>query len=137
MIKVYCDGGSRGNPGPAGIGVVIEAGKRSQKLKKYLGNKTNNQAEYEAVLFGAKEIVKNYPKTAKIDFYLDSQLVVRQLSGDYKIKNEKLFEIWVRIRNLIIKHSLDVSFFHIPRAKNHRADDLVNMAIDQAIKSKR
>lgn len=133
-LKIYCDGGARGNPGPAGIGVVIidEQG-REKKYQKFLGERTNNQAEYEAVFFGLK-IAKNYGKIKKINFYLDSELVVRQLRGEYKIKNESLGSWLIKIRNEIIKRDLKVSFYHIPRSRNHQADRLVNQAIDRGYK---
>lgn len=130
ILKIYCDGGARGNPGPAGIGVVlIDDEGREKKFKKFLGQRTNNQAEYEAVLFGLK-MAKNYKI---INFYLDSELVVRQLKGEYKIKNESLGSWLIKIRNEIIKRDLKVSFNYIPRARNQQADKLVNQAIDEGI----
>ncbi len=131
-LNVYCDGGARGNPGPAGIGIVIadESG-RDKKFKKFIGVKTNNQAEYEAVLFALEKIKANYNDVQKINFYLDSELAVKQLRGEYKIKNEELGRLLIRIRNFIIKHNFSADFSHVRREKNHQADKLVNEAIDE------
>lgn len=130
-LKVYCDGGARGNPGPAGVGVVIiDERNKEKKFKKFIGVKTNNQAEYEAVLFGLKKIKIDYQNVKKIDFFLDSELVVRQLKGEYKIKNEELGRLLIKIRNFTIKNNLSADFFHVGREDNHEADKLVNLAID-------
>lgn len=134
ILKVYCDGGARGNPGPAGIGVVIIGAKNEEKkYKKFIGVKTNNQAEYEAVLFALKKIKSDFKSAKKIDFFLDSELVVKQLRGEYKIKNEELGRLFIKIHNFIIKHNLSADFFHVRREKNHRADKLVNQAIDERV----
>ncbi|MBU2595462.1 ribonuclease HI family protein [Patescibacteria group bacterium] len=131
-IKVYCDGGARGNPGPAGVGVVIiDAKNREKKFKKYLGSKTNNQAEYEAVIFALNLIKSDYKDKKKIRFYLDSELVVKQMRGEYKIKNKKLGRLLIKARNEILKQGLLADFYHIPRLKNHQADLLVNQAIEK------
>lgn len=137
-LKIFCDGGARGNPGPAGIGVVIvEIGGRERRYKKYIGKKTNNQAEYEAVYLAMKILRKEYKNAEKADFFLDSELVVKQMKGEYKIKNEKLGKLLVSIRNIIIENDLQVSFNHILRAKNHHADKLVNWAIDEGLKKRK
>lgn len=131
ILKIFCDGGARGNPGPAGIGVVIIEPTGSEKhFKKFIGEKTNNQAEYEAVLFSLK-IARNYKDVKRIYVYLDSELVVKQMEGEYKIKNEALGSLLIKIRNEIIKRDLEVNFRHIGRLKNITADKLVNKAIDQ------
>jgi ribonuclease HI len=132
-LTIYCDGGARGNPGPAGVGVVIiEANGREKKFNKFIGVKTNNQAEYEAVLYALEIVLAEYKELVKVDFYLDSELVVKQLNSEYKIKNQELGSLLIKIRNLIIKHDLETTFKHIPREKNHHADRLVNQAIDEA-----
>ena len=104
-IIIYTDGGSRGNPGPAGMGVVIADGK-GKMMKEYsgfLGVKTNNEAEYEAVIFGLQKIKtllgKEKIKNTEIEFRLDSELVSRQLEGFYKIENEKLSPLFLKIWN--------------------------------------
>jgi len=134
-LKIFCDGGARGNPGPAGIGVVIvEQSGREKRLKKYIGIKTNNQAEYEALLYALKIIESDYKDINQVEIYLDSELVVKQMKGDYKIKNEKLGKLLIRARNLIISLDIEAKFYHIKREKNHRADKLVNYAIDEQFK---
>ena len=135
ILTIYCDGGARGNPGPAGVGVVIvETDGREKKIGKFIGVKTNNQAEYEAVLYALETVIAEYKEIAKIDFFLDSELVVKQMNSEYKIKNEQLGSLLIKIRNLIIERDLEVAFKHIPREKNHHADRLVNLAIDRAYK---
>lgn len=130
-IKVFTDGGSRGNPGPSASGivllttddVVIEA------FGVYLGETTNNQAECKAVLFAIEAALKHGAK--KIDFYMDSMLVCKQLKGEYKIKNEALRpiyqDIWAYTKNL------DVTYTHVYREFNKAADEQVNIAIDEAL----
>lgn len=87
--KLYTDGGSRGNPGPAGIGfVIIAAGKAKIEGKKFIGRATNNQAEYEALLAGVKKAVKE--GVLDLDIYMDSELIVRQLLGRYRVKDRSL-----------------------------------------------
>ena len=141
---VNCDGGARGNPGPAGIGVLIKIKNQSPKLKaiekisKFIGESTNNQAEYQAVLEALKYLKKykenKTPKDLEIEFLLDSELIVKQMNGEYKIKNEGLKPIYWQLRELIMELGGKVSFKHIPREKNKEADALVNNAIDDYIK---
>lgn len=134
-IIIYTDGGSRGNPGPAGIGVVIadEKGNVMKEYSNFLGIKTNNEAEYEAVIFGLRKIKallgKEKMKQTEIEFRLDSQLIARQLNGRYKIEEEKLFPLFIKIWNLKINFG-PVSFMEIPREKNKEADRLANEAMD-------
>jgi len=130
-LIIYTDGGARGNPGPAGAGVVIydENKKIITREKKYLGdNKTNNQAEYSAVILAlekAKEL-----KAGEIEMYLDSELVVKQLSQKYKIKDKNLGSLFVKIWNLS-QNFKKIDYHHIPREENREADRLVNKAIDE------
>ena len=134
-IIIYTDGGSRGNPGPSGIGVVIADGKGNmiKEYSSFLGVKTNNEAEYEAVIFGLRKIKallgKEKIKNTEIEFRLDSQLIARQLNGEYKIEEEKLFPLFIKIWNLKIKFGT-VKFSEIPREKNKEADRLANKAMD-------
>ena len=131
-LTIFTDGGARGNPGPAALGVVIydEKGKIIKKIGRYLGEKTNNEAEYEAVIealklaadLGAKLVVVN----------LDSELVGRQLNSIYKIKNSRMQELAVKVRNLEAAFK-KVVYKTIPREKNVLADSLVNEAIDKNI----
>ena len=126
-IKIYTDGGARNNPGPAGVGVHIPG---VGDYKKYLGEKTNNQAEYEAVIF-AFEKIEELEGVEELDFYLDSNLVVEQLNENFKIKNPELAKLFVKIWNLKAKYKR-VSFTHIPREENTKADALANQAMDEA-----
>lgn len=129
-LKIFTDGGARGNPGPAAFGVVIkdEKDKPSGKYSKYLGETTNNQAEYQAVFFAlkkAKELGAD-----EVELYSDSELLVNQLNLDYKIKNQDLGKWFLKIWNLR-QELKKVSFIHIPREENKEADRLVNQEIDR------
>jgi len=130
-LKIYCDGGARGNPGPAAIGVMIydAKGQLLRKIGRYIGSRTNNQAEYEAVIRGLKEALSYQPD--EIDFYLDSELIVNQLKGIYKIKNQGLKPLYQTSRDLISKFKR-VNFHHLKRKDNQEADRLVNQALNQA-----
>ncbi|KKR32140.1 MAG: Ribonuclease H [Candidatus Falkowbacteria bacterium GW2011_GWF2_39_8] len=128
-LKIYTDGGARGNPGPAGIGAVIfdEAEKIVAEVSEYIGETTNNQAEYKAVVAAiqkAKELGGE-----ELDFYLDSQLVVEQLNRNYKVKNEGLAPLFIQVYNATMSFK-KVTFTYIPREQNKLADKLVNIAID-------
>lgn len=139
---IYTDGGSRGNPGPAGIGAVIvdEKGKILKEYYNFLGVKTNNEAEYEAVIFGLKKIKallgKEKIKNTEIEFRLDSQLIARQLNGQYKIEEERLFPLFIKIWNLKMGFG-QIIFTEIPREKNKEADRLANKAMDENKKAKK
>lgn len=133
-ITIYCDGGSRGNPGPAALGVVIENGvENSKEYSEFLGKATNNEAEYRSAVYALKKTKqltggKEAEKT-EIEIRMDSELVVRQLSGEYKLKEEKLIPFFVEIWNLK-QDFKKVKFIHIPREKNKKADYLVNKELD-------
>lgn len=130
-IVMFTDGGSRNNPGPAGIGVWVET--LNKKYGEYIGEKTNNEAEYEAVIFGLKKLKqllgKGKTKSAEVVCYLDSELVVKQLGHEYKLSEEHIQKLFVQIWNLMLDFK-KVSFHHIPREKNKIADALVNEALD-------
>jgi len=133
-LVVYTDGGARNNPGPAAIGVVIT--QEDQTLKKYsdfIGQATNNQAEYQAVIFALKKVKllfgKKKAKKMNIEVCLDSQLMVKQLNHQYKIKEKDLQLLFLKVWNLILYFG-QVSFKHIPRQQNKEADRLVNQALD-------
>lgn len=135
-IIVYTDGGSRGNPGEAAIGVVIK-NKKGDIIKTYgeaIGIATNNVAEYSAVIFALQKLKQLFgkEKTAKlaIEFRMDSQLAVKQLGGEYKIENEELQKLFMKIWNLKFDFA-KLNFIHIPREKNHEADKMVNEALDK------
>lgn len=130
-IIVYTDGGARGNPGPAGIGVSIqdENGTELANISKYIGETTNNQAEYEA-LYQALVKVKEMELTqSAVEVRMDSELVVRQLEGRYKVKDPGLKEQFARVAKVQVEYT-DLKFTHVRREQNSRADQLVNEAID-------
>lgn len=127
---IYTDGGSRGNPGPSGAGVVIydRNHKLVKKYAKFLDEGTNNQAEYKAVILGLEKAKKL--KADELDCYLDSKLIVEQLNRKYKIKDPILGSLFVKVWNLS-QNFKTVNFYHIPREKNKIADALANKAIDE------
>jgi ribonuclease HI len=130
-ITIYTDGGARGNPGPAGIGVVLKFNGQQRVFKKYIGQTTNNQAEYQAVIFGlekAKEIGAN-----EVDLFLDSELVQQQLTGQYKVKDKDLAPLFVKVWNLSLSFK-KIKYIHLRRSDNKLADQLVNQAIDESLK---
>jgi len=130
-LLVFADGGSRGNPGPAAIGFLVkdETEKVLVRQRKRIGRATNNVAEYTAVIEALKWLSNRFSKEkALIIFFLDSQLVVNQLNGLYKIKNAALRNLIIKIRQLENKIGGDISYQHIPRVQNQEADTLVNQA---------
>ncbi len=137
-IIVYADGGSRGNPGPSAVGVVICNG-LGQKIKEY-GQKledisTNNEAEYEAVIFGLKKLKqlfgKDKTKSLVVEFRADSELVVSQLGGKFKVSEERMQLLFMKVWNLKFDFGR-MTFKSIPREQNKRADELVNQALDSS-----
>lgn len=123
-LIIYTDGGARGNPGPAAVGVHMPG---VGDYKKCIGKATNNVAEYAAVILAlekAKEL-----KGEELEFFLDSELVVKQLNGKYKVKDQTLGKLFIQAWNLKSQFK-KVSFTHIPREKNKLADKLVNEALD-------
>lgn len=133
-IIIYTDGGSRNNPGIAGAGVFItdEKGNKLKTVKKFLGIKTNNWAEYEALILGlekTKSLLGAKTKNTEVEVRMDSQLVVFQLNGEYRVKEPSLFEQFVKVNNLKM-HFHNIKFVHIPRAENREADKLANEAMD-------
>jgi ribonuclease HI len=129
-LVVHTDGGSRNNPGPSGIGVVFsdEKGKVLETHKGYIGEATNNVAEYRA-LVEALRIMKKFD-AKDIEIRLDSELVVKQMRGEYKVKEPALKELNIKAKELAFFKG--IIFKHIPREKNKLADKLVNEAIDEA-----
>ena len=126
---VFCDGGSRGNPGQAACGVVVLDGDGNELLRraKLLGRATNNQAEYEGVIYALE--LAGQLGAKKLEVRMDSELVVRQLEGTYKVKNEGLKPYYARACDLVAEFQ-SVALTHIPRAKNKEADKLVNAVLD-------
>ncbi|NTU98992.1 ribonuclease HI family protein [Candidatus Falkowbacteria bacterium] len=128
-LVIFTDGGARGNPGPAAIGAVIRDEKEQvvAEISEYIGETTNNQAEYRAVIAAiakAKEL-----GAIELDFYLDSLLVVEQLNGNYKVKNKDLAPLFIQIHNARLGFK-KVTFAHVRREQNKDADKLVNLALD-------
>lgn len=133
-LQIYTDGGARGNPGPAGIGVVIWSGHDLVgRHSKYIGETTNNQAEYQAIIFGLEQVKKLSAK--EVECFLDSELVVKQLNREYKVKDKDLAPLFVKVWNLSLGFK-KIAFHHIPREENKEADKLVNEAIDKFIRRK-
>ncbi len=130
MLEVYCDGGSRGNPGPAAYGFVI---RRDSKIIKeaggYLGIETNNFAEYTALIEALNWLQKEYSGYDLVA-YLDSKLVVSQLSGFYKVKSPKIRELVFKVRQLEPNFG-KIYYRHITREKNKDADRLVNLVLNR------
>lgn len=135
-IIINTDGGARGNPGIAGAGAVIKnkEGGVLKSVSKPLGTKTNNEAEYEAALLGllaAKDLLgKEKIKETNVHVQMDSELVCKQLNGEYQIKEENLFPYFIKIWNLRVKDIPHVSFSHVRREENAEADELANAAMD-------
>lgn len=125
------DGGARGNPGPAGAGVVLmrESGELIAESARSLGVQTNNVAEYEAVISGLE--LAHQHGVRQLLIRVDSELVVHQLKGEWKIKNERLRQLAVRARRLMNQFE-EVRIEHVRRAANERADELANQAMDEA-----
>ena len=128
-LVLRTDGASRGNPGPAAAGVVIEneQGKLLAQGKKYLGPLTNNQAEYQALILGLQAISRYQP--AEVQVYLDSDLVVQQMNGRYRVKDAGLLALYQEATRLAAALP-QIQFQHVPRSKNARADALANEALD-------
>ena len=129
-LIINTDGGARGNPGPAGIGAVFsdDAGRIIARFKEYIGEATNNVAEYRALVL-ALEKASDF-EFDEIECRLDSELIVKQLKGEYKVKDEKMKELYKKVQELIFFKP--IKFVHVRREKNKEADKLVNEAIDNA-----
>lgn len=127
---IFTDGGARGNPGPAGIGAVIydEKKKLVAEISEYLGIATNNQAEYKALIAALQKATAL--KVEELDCYLDSELIVKQLKREYKVKNKDLAPLFLTIHNLSLNFK-KISYTHIPRERNQEADRLANEAMDR------
>lgn len=132
-IVIYTDGGARGNPGPAGAGVIAYEGNRKYfELKKFLGERqTNNWAEYEAVILALTEAKKRGLGKFEIEVRMDSELIQRQLTNEYQIKEETLWPQYMKVHNLLVAHFPHIRFIHVRREQNAEADALVNEAIDE------
>lgn len=137
QLFIYTDGGARGNPGPAAIGFVIkdQADQTITEQSAYIGHSTNNTAEYQAVIHALAWVKTNLSPapSLKINFFLDSQLVANQLSGNYKIKQPHLRQLASQAQSLQTSLHITPTFTYIPRAQNHRADFLLNRELDSRL----
>lgn len=138
-MKYYIntDGGSRGNPGNAAYGFVIKDahGKILASEGKFMGHATNNEAEYSAVVFGLrhlKNILGDESEGSDVEILADSELLVRQMNGIYKVKNERLIKLFMEVWNSKSNFK-SVIFTHVRRAQNKEADAMVNKALDEAL----
>jgi ribonuclease HI len=132
-LRIFTDGASRGNPGEAGIGVLIEdsSGNRLKEVRRYLGKATNNQAEYTALLVGLQACREMGAED--ISVFADSELLVKQMKGEYKVKHPLLLPLYTEAKTLV-SGLRKFRITHIPRAKNAHADALANEAIDKKIR---
>jgi len=134
-VIAYTDGGSRGNPGPAAIGVHVEdsSGTTLKEVKQTIGNSTNNIAEYQGVATALETLKQMYGKKTKdmdVEIRMDSELVKKQLNREYQIKEPGLVPLFIEIHNLRVSNFPNLTLTHVPREKNKDADRLVNEALD-------
>ncbi len=135
-LIINTDGGSRGNPGPSALGVVFSNGQGHviKRFGKTLGVKTNNEAEYEAVLFALQKARSLYGreklKSFDVEVRMDSELIIRQLNGEYKVEEERLWPYFMKLWNTRLDFGV-ITFRHVPREQNREADRMVNEALDQ------
>lgn len=139
-LSIHTDGGSRGNPGHAGYGYIVYDDNNNpiQEGSGYIGIKTNNEAEY-AGLLAALTWLKSFSSSKSIDsadFFLDSELLVRQVNGYYKVKSPHLIPIYTQVKNIISSLPFPINFHHVFRDKNSAADKLANLAMDHGSTSK-
>jgi len=134
LLNIYTDGGARGNPGPAAIGVVIKDtnNKVLYQFGHTIGPATNNLAEYQAVIAALEYLITNNNKPDSINFFLDSRLVVNQLNGLWKVKDANLRQKVIQVRQLEGALNLPIKYTSISREKNFEPDALLNQALDQA-----
>jgi len=131
-IIIHTDGGSRGNPGDAAIGVILadEEGRIIKEISEYLGRTTNNIAEYKALIRGLEEARKLGAN--EVEAFADSELMIKQLWGVYAVKNEGLKSLFQQVQKLRLNFK-KITFSHVPRAQNKAADRLVNQALDRQL----
>lgn len=137
-VKIFTDGAARGNPGPSAIGIVMESGGAKKTYREFIGYATNNEAEYKALIFALQKVKLIHGKTKSkgliLDCYLDSELVVKQLNHEYKVIEENIQKLFLITWNLAVDFK-EVTYSHVPRAKNAEADHLANMALDEATRA--
>ena len=132
--ELFSDGAARGNPGPAAAGAVLKNGKGEvvAEISEYLGETTNNQAEYQALRLGLEKALEL--NVRRLHVFLDSELVVKQLKGDYKVKHPDLIPLYQKVKTHLQKFS-SFTIAHVYREKNKEADRLANLAIDGHFKN--
>lgn len=137
VITIHSDGGSRGNPGPAAYGYVITDSENNIIFQegKYIGITTNNVAEYTGVVQSLTWVSQNLTEVSSVKIIVDSELVARQMSGVYKVKNENLRNYFNQIKSLEDSINAPIQYISVPRSKNKDADALVNLALDMHLKS--
>lgn len=135
-VNLFTDGGSRGNPGPAAAGVVVLDSDNEvvNTANRYLGEATNNQAEYRALILGLELVKKTYPhhstQDISLNVYMDSELIVRHMLGEYKVRAIELLPLFTEAKTLAGQFGT-IDFIHVPREKNAQADALVNQCLDR------
>ncbi len=135
-ITINTDGGSRGNPGPSAIGVYISSKEEKvAEFSEYIGTTTNNVAEYTAVIKALEYLLAKNIRSYQINFILDSELIVKQINGQYKIKQPHLQQLNLQVKNLLSNlksnsQTEQITFNHVLREKNKEADYLVNFCLD-------
>ena len=129
-IHIYTDGGARGNPGPAGAGASIQKdGEEVATVSEFLGEQTNNWAEYEALRLGLEAAVP-FAGDNTVVVHMDSELIVKQMKGEYKVKDKELKKQHEAVHKRVAKSYPNISFKHVRRENNERADELANDAMD-------
>ncbi len=134
-VVIHTDGGARGNPGPAAAGIVIDGlDKGKKEIGEYLGEMTNNEAEYRAVLIALNKlkslIGSDKAAETEVEIYVDSELLARQVNGEYKVKEKELQNLFVELWNARLDFK-SVTFHHVYREENSGADDIVNQVLDR------
>lgn len=136
-ITIHTDGGARGNPGPAAVGVVIHKEKKEiARFGTYIGRTTNNVAEYTAVIKALSWVLSHLSdlsNLSNLDFFLDSILVVNQLNGTFKVKDANLRLLLVTIKTLEQQINAAITYSYVPREQNKQADFVVNQTLDQQL----
>ena len=134
-VSVYTDGGSRGNPGPSGFGVVVsdDNNRPITQISKYIGVATNNESEYSALVEALSWLRDNVSTLDITDvvFYADSQLLVRQMQGKYKVKAPNIIPLYTKASTILKSLNISYNFRDIPRDQNSLADELANQAMDR------
>jgi ribonuclease HI len=137
-IQIHTDGGARGNPGPAAAAFTVShLGKKLHQEAKYLGKTTNNFAEYQGAILALKWLSENEKEmqSDKVTFFLDSELIVRQINGIYKVKDETLKKLHAEVKSLMTVLTSEIIFKNVRREQNKDADFLVNETLDENSKS--